>query len=266
MTFLDSFPVARRRMTSEEAFASLQRLEVHRIGSTGAPITLDMTVRDWVGRGEPSWLTSLFQCSSEYWYDLAELFNQQFHVEIDDKVWKGLLRRSDATLGDVCDLLAAHAETEGIPEVNLTGRPCRPSGLFLALRSHIRRIIGREVSPSSPLPSSPSEAIYLSTALAHFARDTCIKPVPPDPTSTVVRWHNRDGRWCRNLVILGFVALILLGISEALFAWIFGLSFLAALVGGFALIALSQESSRFQWPGIQTYRDLVRQLQELPQE
>jgi len=225
-------------------------------------LSRDTTVRQWLRAGVGFWLQSIInQLTGEYWSDVAESLNQQFGIDVSDRDWFAVIKPWQATLGQLCDFIAARALVEVVPEVNLSAKLCRKAGLFLALRARLQAMhgMGAELHPSSPLPDRPVQAFKVREAWAMIAPECGVKLEPVEQPGLVKQWL----RWLWTIIPVLF-GLMLLAILMG-FWWpapqvamtvccLFGC--IVVCVGVTAYITVQYD--RWHWPRLRTYRDLVR--------
>ncbi|MFO0814668.1 MAG: hypothetical protein U0796_15715 [Gemmatales bacterium] len=259
--FLDSFVIDRRKLTPDEVLAALERLPWQlRPGAPALPLTRQMRVREWLRGGERfGLLTILTELSGEFWSDVVDMLNQHFGINVDESEWLRVIRPSSATLGDLCDLVASHAEVEEVPTVSLTGKACRAAGIFLALRSRLRLMHGMKVEPSMPLPNHPASAWKVNYALALITGGRSAKPVRVDPPVHVAQLLSG-----LPLIMIACFAFLLISIGWKMAqpGWGSTITLVAACCGLavslLTFIWLASKYDRYAWKGLRSYRDLVR--------
>ncbi|MFT3880310.1 MAG: hypothetical protein QM703_11690 [Gemmatales bacterium] len=265
MNFLDSFPIQKRLMTADEVLSALQqRLDhVRRLyKKPSVQLTRNHLIREWVHLPQGSgWLDFLSESSSEFWDDVADSLIEQFAIDLPDNVLASFLKRPRGTLGDLCDVIAQHAEREIIPTVSLTGNPCQSAGLFLALRERLKRFSSQQlvIYPSSSLPDRHREMFLLCDALTVLAPNSSVKPEHFEYSPHVTR----RVQWVTRIVLTSFVIAIIavflaMITQQSALGWIFAAAFLVMIACAIGLVIYSSRHDRWHWPGLTTYRDLVR--------
>jgi hypothetical protein len=263
--FLDSFPVQKGLMTADEVLSAFQHRLDHIWRLCKKPsiqVTRNLLIRDWAylpeGRG---WLNFSFEWSSEFWHDVADGLIKQFAIDLPDHVLASFLKRPRGTLGDLCDLIAQHAEREIIPDVSLTGNSCQSAGLFLALRERLKRFSGHQlmINPSSNLPDRHRGMFLLFDALAVLAPNSSVMP---ERSQYSPHLANRVQWAIRTLLTSFFIGIgavfLAMIIQQSAFGWIFAAAFLVMIACGIGLVIYSSRHDRWHWSGLTTYRDLVR--------
>lgn len=268
MTFLDSFPIVKRHLEPEEALAALQVLENHRVESfsrTPPVLTRDMTIRSWIGRHDPGWLSSIMQLSGDYWSDVAELLIDHLDPHLPEVELIQVLRRRQATVGELCDFLARHAQIETFSDVNLTGQACPSARLFLTLRARLRCFSHKEITPSSLLPDCAADILRMNMVLGFLAPEICIRPQYAALTPKNKRTGGRFLATLRTSTILLFLSVILFAFPEkAIFGILTLFSLVMLLAVGLLLVAFSNIYGHWEWPGMRSFRDLVRRVNTIP--
>ena len=134
--------------TSEEIFAIFK--EQHRLCSplddmADSAFVLERATEIWEWRDAQDLLP---------WHELAQFLNQEFRINVELSVWKGVLTPEDErTMGDLCDFLSTVAEKEIIEPVKRLGAECLSAAIFLTLKKNLNNK-GVDVSllaPSTPL-------------------------------------------------------------------------------------------------------------------
>jgi len=267
MNFLDSFPIQKRLMTADEVLSALQqRLDFirHLTKKPSVQLTRSHLITEWVylpeGRG---WLNFSFEWSSEFWDDVADGLIEQFAIDLSDGVLASFLRRPRGTLGDLCDVIAQHAEREIIPELSLTCHSCQSAGFFLALRERLKRFSGQQlvIDPSTTLPDRYRNTFLLIDALAVLAPDSSVMPEHSQASPRVARRIQWAFMTLLTSFVFAFVALILAMITQQrVFGWTFAAAFLVMISCAVGAVIYSSRYDCWHWSGLMTHRDLVRHL------
>lgn len=265
--FLDSFPIQKRLMTADEVLSALQQRLDHIRRLHKKPtvqLTRNHLIREWVHLPlGPGWLDILSEWSSEFWDDVADRLIEQFAIDLSDDVLASFLKRPRGTLGDLCDVIAQHAEREIVPEVRLTGDSCQSAGLFLALRERLKRFSGQQVviHPSTPLPGQHRSMFLLFDALTVLASNNSVKPEHFQYSPHVAHRIQWATRTVLTSFVIAIIAVFLAMITQQMaFGWIFAAAFLVMISCCIGLVIYSSRHDRWHWPGLTTYRDLVRRL------
>jgi len=109
-----------------------------------AEITAEMTIREW------RWARDLIS-----WKGLSEFLNQEFRIDISEKIWFETLEPAKTRrLIDVCKLISSHATKEYYKSKKLFGQPCLKAGVFLTIKRNLEQkgVNVSELSPSSSFP------------------------------------------------------------------------------------------------------------------
>lgn len=141
-----------RPMTPQDVLAVF--LDEHRHAARHDPETdpdfdvrFDATVRDWRDACDLLPIRKLWPA-----------LNSGFAIDISEAEWLSVMRpERDRTIGDVCRLIARHAQTPVVEPLRIFGISCRSGGAFLAIRT----LLARE--------GVPTESVRPSTALSEFA-------------------------------------------------------------------------------------------------
>ena len=111
-------------------------------------LSMETTVQEW--------------CESEDlmdWQRLGRALNESWDLNIPDEEWFSALEPSrEATLQEVCELLARYAVRPRIRPMLLLDRPCLPAGAFLTVRMLLQKA-GADVSRITPSTEIESYAI-----------------------------------------------------------------------------------------------------------
>ena len=112
--FLDSFPIQKRLLTADEVLSALQQRLDYILQLRQKPpmlLTKSFLIQDWALLPDNTgWLGAIAVCTSDFWYDVAEMLKQQFVIDLPENVLASFLRRPRGTLGDMCNVIAQHAD------------------------------------------------------------------------------------------------------------------------------------------------------------
>ena len=106
-------------------------------------LTFEMTVSAW-----------RFEAELLPWVQLAESFNEYWGINCTQQEWRAVLKpERKRTLREVCELIAANTTRPIVRPSTILGGNCLPAGVFLTLRSRLKRegIDVTELRPSTPL-------------------------------------------------------------------------------------------------------------------
>jgi hypothetical protein len=160
-------------MTRDDAFACL----IAHLDPPDSHLSFETTVREWRNLCDSANLID----------DLANSLNDRFHLSLPRSAWRKVLTPDrQRTLGDVCDLIAAHATRPTFHPVTILGSTSASAAAFLAIRELLRNT-GVDVSnltPSSPLtPFVRRHAARLWPILTDLAPRTRIPVSAYNPTA-----------------------------------------------------------------------------------
>jgi len=128
----DDYRTPMSPMTPDDVLAVL--IDVQRLAGCVAPaetaaISSATTVCDWMQAFD-----------SDDWRAIAEWFNEIFEISIELDQWRRALRPArQRTLGDLCQLIAAHAVGPRIEPILVFGQHCSTAAAFLAVREVLHR-------------------------------------------------------------------------------------------------------------------------------
>lgn len=138
-----------------------------------------------------------------WWSPLGNALNKQWGTHFSEIQWCTTLTPArEKTLRDVCNLLATQAKRPEFHPARIMGRTCQAAGVFLAIRSMLKRA---GVSPL-PRPSTPLEP-YLRRYRKFFLQQ--ISPLAPGGLPFTWQKDVFGGVICLGQL----VGLLLLGIS-----------------------------------------------------
>jgi hypothetical protein len=146
----EQFPIARAPVTPEHVLEVLrdsyrQQCRYDPEAEPDIVLSFDTTVAEWRQA-----------CDLLPWRGIADAFNIEWGIQCSREQWKAALEPAKRrTLRDVCMLLAQHAELPQIRPVAIFGSACLSAGMFLTIRSLLRKAGAdvAEVAPSTPLDS-----------------------------------------------------------------------------------------------------------------
>ena len=143
-------PLSTRHMTAEDVLAVFKNWYEHQVScgdilEADAPLSFDTSVHHWRETED------LFP-----WRKLGESLDACFGTTFTKDQWRQVLTPAkERTLRDVCELIASQARAPKIEPLTFAGRPCRPAGAFMLVRTLLSRA-GADVAglrPSTPLAS-----------------------------------------------------------------------------------------------------------------
>ena len=106
-------------------------------------ITPEMTIREW-------------RLANDLlgWKKLSEFLNQEFRIDITEKLWFETLEPAKSRkLIDVCKLISSHAIKDTYEPKKLFGQPCIKASVFLTIKRNLEQkgVNVSELKPSSSL-------------------------------------------------------------------------------------------------------------------
>lgn len=146
-----------------------------------AKISAEMTIREW------RWARDLLG-----WKELSEFLNQEFRMDISEKLWFDTLEPAKKRkLIDVCKLISSYALKDTYEPKKLFGQPCIKAGIFLTIKRNLEKkgVDVSELKPSSSLIEYMDK--YFSPVLEEITL-TGIKAIEKIETKTKIK---KKGFW-----------------------------------------------------------------------
>ena len=144
-------------------------------------ITPEMTIREW-------------RLANDLlgWKKLSEFLNQEFRIDITEKLWFETLEPAKSRkLIDVCKLISSHAIKDTYEPKKLFGQPCIKASVFLTIKRNLEQkgVNVSELKPSSSLVEYMDK--YFSPILEEITL-TGTKAIEKIETKTKIR---KKGFW-----------------------------------------------------------------------
>jgi hypothetical protein len=197
-------------------------------------LSFDSTIQEWREA-----------CDLIGWRKLAKAMNDWFKTDFSDEQWKAVLEPAkEKKLRDVCELLATKAKRL---EIKLFGNRCVNAGIFLTIRSLLKRAgVQGTIKPSTPI--APFFRNNLGQFLSEIGK---IEPgaLPP------VKIHNPFYDYSCWAFGLGLLICVVGGFWNAL------LVILGVCIAGFSYISIwiaaKSSPQKVEFGSIKTFRDLT---------
>jgi hypothetical protein len=197
------------------------------------------------------WKVARLMCGQR-WRRVASLLNAEFDIAIDSETWRSVLHwRHHRTVGELCDLIAAHAKVRVVMPVTVMGSTSAAAGAFLAVRA-VLRDAGANVSelrPTSPL------APYLDRCPGPLGRE--LRRMAPGNLPPIYLYAPLQAACAIGVLLSG--AMFLVGLWLRIPRW----NPFAALITEFVFLAMAWIGHRLSPPrvrfaGVKDFRDLCR--------
>jgi hypothetical protein len=233
------YPVQEVPATSEYVLAVIkdnhrQQCQVDPEAGKDILLTFDSTIDEWRQA-----------CDLLGWRKVAKAMNDWFKTDFSDEQWKAVLEPAKKkTLRGVCELLATKVRRM---EIKPFGNRCVNAGIFLTIRSYLKRAGAKEqIKPSTPI--APFSRNYLGEFFDGIAK---LEP----GALPLVKIHTPFYNCSVGAFLLG---LVICGIGSFLnpFVVIFGVCF-AALAYVAIYVAAKSRPTKVEFGSIQTFRDLT---------
>lgn len=188
------------------------------------------------------------------WRELAEALNEYWRIDVPEDRWKATLEPAKKkNLWHVCDLIAEHATIEVVRTPSLMGRPCRPAGMFFAIKELLARD-GADVSRL--IPSTPITQFSIDHLDVFVSR---ISPLVPGRLPKMKYDHPSDTIIIPLLISYGFMV-VSIGISWWVpYLWIVFLAVFAAMYCIMQTVA-GMKPTNVSFGDLTTFRDLANLL------
>ena len=223
-----------------------QRIQIEIGFLTEEEISFELTIRDWIDEMELLNWKKL----SKYYCDVFEISEYEYEFR------NSMLPIKKKTIEDICEFISDKSIKPKIESVKLFGRECEKAGIF----KHLKRRLREENEPKS-------KEIKPSSKLEDFMNDFAFKIVEevnkinPNILPLIRYEPNELEKQDWKIFLSGTISLIL---GSFIQNWLIGGIGLGLIISGIWMsrIAFKMKSHKFEFEGLETFRDLVVLIEE----
>ena len=209
-------------------------------------ITNDLTIRNWIDEME------LLN-----WKELCKYYCQVFEMEsYEIEFRKSMLPIKKKTIEDFCEFVSKRAVKPELKSVKLLGRDCEEAGIFKYLK---RKLTDENESKSNEIKPSSKIENYMNDFAFKIVEE--VNKIHPKILPIIKYEPNEFEKRNWQLLLSGTIGLVTASIFDN---WLIAGIGIGLIISGIWMnkIGFKMKPDKFEFEGIETFRDLVELIKE----
>lgn len=218
-----------------------QRIQIEKRIPSEDEITYNLTIRDWIDE------MGLLQ-----WKELCKYYCQVFEIsEYETEFRSSMVPIKKMTVGDFCEFISSKSVKPKLESIKLLGRDCEEAGIFRHLQ---KKMADENESKSAEIKPSSKIENYMNDFAFKIVEE--VNKINPNILPRIKYEPNEFERKDWQLFFSGTLSLITASIIENWLLAGIGIGLIASGVW-MNKISFKIKPDRFEFEGIETFRDLV---------